>query len=539
MEYLAGDLRQMARTPLHESHVEALRACGEEVRVAAGQLVADIGDPIEHFLYLLEGEVKILDPQTRKPYLPHGLGPTQFLGDIAFLNGGSYAMPFLATKDTRLLRVPREDVLALMSKIPEMSDIILSVFTARRRRQIEDQDGVMVLIGADQDRNIRRIASFAARNRLPFRSYDLAEAAGVAEAKACAVPLHQPAVIIGKNQVMADPTPEKVAALFGLGLEMCREQAVDVLIVGGGPSGVAAAVYAGAEGLSALVVEDLAVGGQAGTSSRIENYMGFPTGISGGDLVWRGHVQAMKFGTRFAMPLRVTALERRDDGLYCATLNDGAEICARAVVVATGVQYRRLPIEGLERFEGLGVYYAATEMEARWCKGGDVYIVGGGNSAGQAAMYLSRTAAHVHVLVRCSSLATSMSEYLSSRLEADPAITIHYGTQVTALRGAAHLDGLTLKSADGLRDVDTRGLFLMVGAAPNTDWLSGLCALDERGFVLTGEAVGADSPYATSAEGIFAVGDVRAGSVKRVASAVGEGSVVISKVWECVNAHSS
>ena len=203
--------------------------------------------------------------------------------------------------------------------------------------------------------------------------------------------------------------------------------------------------------------------------------------------------------------------------------------------MATGVQYRRLPIEGLEGLEGVGVYYAATETEARYCKGSDIYVVGGGNSAGQAAMYLSRTAAHVHLLVRGKSLAASMSDYLSSRLEADPLITIHYETQVHALRGDNYLKGMTIAGPEGERDVETNGLFLMVGAAPNTEWLSGLCKLDHRGFVLTGEDAGAESPYATSGEGIYAVGDVRAGSVKRVASAVGEGSVVISKVWEFVN----
>ncbi len=536
MESLAGDLRTMARTPLYPSHVEALRANGKEITFAAGDIVAEIGDPIEHFLYLLEGEVEVLDPQTRKRFLPYALGPTQFIGDISFLNGGSYSMPFRAAKDTRLLSVPRDKVLELMSKIPEMSDIILSVYTARRRRQIEDQDSAIILIGADQDRDIRRIASFASRNRLPFRSLDIGKGEAREKAEQCHIALDQPAVIIGDGQVMEDPSPAKLAALFGLSLEMCKEQVIDVLIVGGGPSGVAAAVYAGAEGLSALVIEDIAVGGQAGTSSRIENYMGFPTGISGGDLVWRGHVQAMKFGTRFAMPLRAVKLERRDDGLYCATLNDGTEICARAVVVATGVQYRRLPIEGLEGLEGVGVYYAATETEARYCKGSEIYIVGGGNSAGQAAMYLSRTAAHVHLLVRGKSLAASMSDYLSSRLEADPSITIHYETQVHALHGEDYLEGMTVAGPDGEREVETNGLFLMVGAAPNTEWLSGMCKLDDRGFVLTGEDAGAESPYATSCDGIYAVGDVRAGSVKRVASAVGEGSVVISKVWEYVNA---
>ncbi|RZK87459.1 MAG: thioredoxin-disulfide reductase, partial [Methylobacterium sp.] len=314
------------------------------------------------------------------------------------------------------------------------------------------------------------------------------------------------------------------------------DEAFDVLIVGGGPAGVAAGVYAGAEGLRALVVEDVAIGGQAGTSSRIENYMGFPTGISGADLVWRGEVQAMKFGTRFAMPRRVAKLERLEDGDFCATFENGQRVRGRTVVVATGVQYRRLPIDRLEAFEGAGVYYAATDIEARYCRNAETVVIGGGNSAGQAAMFLSRSARHVRLVVRGQSLAASMSQYLSSRLEADPAITIEYGSEVSALHGNDRLEAVSVRSvADGtVRLVVTCAVFVMVGAAPNTRWLSGLIALDDHGFVLTGEAVGATSPYATSHPGIFAVGDVRAGSVKRVASSVGEGSVVISKVWDYV-----
>jgi thioredoxin reductase (NADPH) len=281
------------------------------------------------------------------------------------------------------------------------------------------------------------------------------------------------------------------------------------------------------------------VGGQAGTSSRIENYMGFPTGISGADLVWRGEVQAMKFGTRFAVPRRVDSLARQDDGLFCATLDDGIRVLARSVLVATGVQYRRLPLDGLERFEGAGVYYAATESEARYCRNTEVIVVGGGNSAGQAAMYLSRSARHVHVLVRKNSLAASMSNYLTSRLEADPKITIHFESEIDELRGDDFLQQVCIKrnSQTGNLTMDTSAVFLMVGAAPNTKWLSDLVDLDPRGFVKTGDDVGQSSPYATSCAGIYAVGDVRAGSVKRVASSVGEGSVVISAMWQYLKDH--
>jgi thioredoxin reductase (NADPH) len=386
------------------------------------------------------------------------------------------------------------------------------------------------------DRDIRRIAEFMSRNRIPYTSLALGSPEAEVLARSCWLERNRPAVIFGRD-VVRDPTPEKIARLLGLNRDLVDDEAFDVLIVGGGPAGVAAGVYAGAEGLRALVVEDVAIGGQAGTSSRIENYMGFPTGISGADLVWRGEIQAMKFGTRFAMPRRVVQLDRMDDDSLCATFDNGQRVRAPAVVVATGVQYRRLPIDRLAEFEGSGVYYAATDIEARHCRDTEVVIIGGGNSAGQAAMFLSRSARCVRLLVRGTSLASSMSSYLSSRLEADPAITIEYEAEVSALHGGDTLDGVTIRNArtKTTRMIDTCALFIMVGAAPNTGWLSGLVDLDDKGFVKTGTAVGAESPYATSYPGIFAVGDVRAGSVKRVASSVGEGSVVISKVWEFLN----
>jgi thioredoxin reductase (NADPH) len=424
-----------------------------------------------------------------------------------------------------------------MSRNPEMSDIIIGVFAARRRRQLEQGDGALRLVGEDHSIAIRRVAEFASRNHIPFQSFPLASAEALAAADQCGISEATPAVIFGRDQVIADPNPSKIAALLGLDIKIDADEEYEVLIVGGGPAGVAAAVYAGAEGLRGLVAEDLAIGGQAGTSSRIENYMGFPTGISGADLVWRGEVQAMKFGTRFTVPLRATSIAQREDGSFQLGFDDGQFVCARAVVVATGVEYRRLPLPRLEDFEGNGVYYAATEIEARYCRDTEAVIVGGGNSAGQAAMYLSRNATHVHVVVRGTSLAASMSSYLSERLQADGRITIHYQSEVEALEGADRLEQLTIRNrADGSgRRINTRALFIMVGAAPNTAWLGGLVELDEKGFIRTGTDCGQrDAPYATSCPGIYAVGDVRAGSVKRVASAVGEGSVVISHVYRHV-----
>jgi thioredoxin reductase (NADPH) len=446
-------------------------------------------------------------------------------------------LPARAVKDSRVLAVAREPMLALMRAVPEMSDIIVTVLAGRRRRLIESNESSLTVIGAEESRELRRIVAFAGRNRIPVRMLPLKDPEALHTAEVCAIVPDAPAVIFGKDRVIEAPTPEKIARLLGLDLDVADGTVFDVLIVGGGPAGIAAGVYAGAEGLSALVLDDLAIGGQAGQSSRIENYMGFPTGISGADLCWRGEVQAMKFGTRFAVPRRAERLARQEDGSFRATLDDGRSVCARAVVVATGVQYRRLPLDRLEHFEGAGIYYAATDVEARYCRDTEVVVIGGGNSAGQAAMYLSRTARHVHVLVRGPSLAASMSDYLLSRLEKDPRITIHYRAEMTALHGGDRLEAVTIRDNANAQDwrIDARAVFVMVGAAPNTGWLSGLVALDGKGFVLTGQAAGRLSDYETSAPGIFAVGDVRAGSVKRVASAVGEGSVVISHVWSHVN----
>ena len=532
MESLARDLREMQRMPLTDEHVRRIRRIGRERTWRAGEIVQRPGERADTFTYVEEGEIEVLDPYTGANELDAKLGPGQFMGEIVFLSGGTWFGTMRAASDVRAIEAPREAMLELMRDVPEISDIVVTVFSARRRRLVEEGDSALILVGAEADRDLRRLQAFAGRNRIPTRTYELGSEEAAALAERCGIDGSLPFVVFGEGQVIADATPRAVARHLGLDLELGSGDPVDVLIVGGGPAGVAAGVYAGAEGLSALVVEDLTIGGQAGTSSRIENYMGFPTGISGADLCWRGEVQAMRFGTRFAVPRRAARIERAEDG-FCVTLEDGDRLCARAVIVATGVQYRRLPLDRLEVFEGAGVYYAATDVEARFCRGSEVAVIGGGNSAGQAAMFLSRTAAHVHVVVRGDGLAASMSDYLSSRLEREPRVTIHYRTRVTALHGDDALEAVTIHDAMGGEDwrLPTRALFVMAGAAPNTGWLSDLVALDDRGFVLTGPEAGAADSFATSEPGVFAVGDVRAASVKRVASAVGEGSVVISQVW--------
>ncbi|MEM1429060.1 MAG: FAD-dependent oxidoreductase [Pseudomonadota bacterium] len=537
METLAADLRTMVRTPLAPEHVTAMRKVGAVATVPARTDLVTTGDHADKFIYVISGEVEAVNPATNGRYGGASLGPGQFFGEITFLNGGRVMMGARTCTESELLTVDRNEMLALMSRIPEMSDIIVTVMAARRRRLLESNEAALVLIGSEDSRDLRQIAAFASRNRIPFRELTRDDPEAVALAQTCGVDLEEPRVVYGDSYVFDAPTPRSIAQVLGLDLSFDEDEVHDVVIVGGGPAGVAAGVYAGSEGLNSLVLEDLTIGGQAGTSSRIENYMGFPTGISGADLAWRGEVQAMKFGTRFAVPRRAAALQI-EDGEFHITLEDGDRVCARSVVVATGVQYRRLPLDGLERLEGAGVYYAATDVEARYCRETEVAVIGGGNSAGQAAMFLARTAAHVHVLVRSDSLAASMSAYLRDRLEKNPRITIHYRTQVSMLHGETALEGVSItdRNAGQTWRLRTGGLFVMVGAAPNTAWLSGLVDLDDKGFVATGESVGASTAYGTSQPGIFAVGDVRAGSVKRVASAVGEGSVVISRVWDWLNA---
>ncbi|MGB3471457.1 MAG: FAD-dependent oxidoreductase [Erythrobacter sp.] len=534
MEQIGQDLETMRRVPLADAHVAAICEIGAERTYRAGEIVAEIGEPMDTFVYVLEGEIEVVNPYTNERMLESALGPTQFMGEIGFLNRGTNYLRMRASVDTRVIEAPRTAMLDLMSRVPELSDHIITVFSARRRKQFELSNGSVKVIGADRDPAVQEVERFLSRNRIPFESYDM-DARDAETNKVCDLTGHEPSVILGTDTKLEDPTPRKVAQFLNLDLDICSQRTFDLLIVGGGPAGVAAAVYAGSEGLDALVIEDMAVGGQAGTSSRIENYMGFPTGISGTDLTYRGQIQALKFGTRFVMPRRVKALERREDGSFCATLDGDDEtideICANAVLVSTGVQYRRLPLENLRELEGSGVFYSATEMEARFCGQTEAVVIGGGNSAGQAAMFLSRTAKHVHLVVRSGSLASSMSSYLTSRLEADPRVTIHYHAQVTALHGEKWLSGVTFSKPDGETHIDTTALFIMIGAAPNTKWLSGLVETDGKGFVLTGSAVGRESPFETGTDGIFAVGDVRSGSVKRVASAVGEGSVVVSQIW--------
>jgi thioredoxin reductase (NADPH) len=428
LERSAPDLATYVRTPLAEAHVAHLRSIGEIVTFAPGDTLVAFGAPNEALFYILEGEAAAYDEVSSTRYGNATLGPTQFTGEMSFLTGGRALLTNKAETPITAIRVPRAALLEALAAIPEMSDIIVTVFAARRRRLIESGQAGLTLIGAEADRSLRRIEAFAAQNRIPYRALPLGSPEATVLASRCGITPGAPAVVLGEREVVADPSPRTLARRLGLDLAVEEGAEFEVVIVGSGPAGLAAGVYAGAEGLRGLVIDELAVGGQAATSSRIENYMGFPTGISGADLCARGEIQALKFGTRFAVPRRVTAAQAVEKG-FELTLDDGVAVRAGAVVIATGVQYRRLPLERLEHFEGAGVSYAATELEARHVQRRGAIIVGGGNSAGQAAMFLSRRASHVHLVVRGKSLAASMSDYLIERIRRNPAIKLHFETR--------------------------------------------------------------------------------------------------------------
>jgi thioredoxin reductase (NADPH) len=393
----------------------------------------------------------------------------------------------------------------------------------------------MVMIGPHESPAMLELEEFAARNTIPYRCLapdDPAAGELLAQTETAADGAVQ--VIVRGKELLTNPSVSQIACAVGLDLAVDHRETADLVVVGTGPAGLATAVYGASEGLTTIAVEAVAIGGQAGTSSRIENYLGFPTGISGWELAFRAEVQAVKFGARITVPRRATRL-LPGDGAYVVQLDDTTELRGRSVVIATGARYRRLGLPRESDFEGAGIYYAATELETRYCRNDDVVVVGGGNSAGQAAVFLAGSAPRLHLVYRGRDLNQGMSQYLISRLERTPNVAIHTGTEIAELHGSERLESVTIETSDGEREtIDTRAVFVMIGADPRTEWLRDALELDDRGFIVTGKP-GMDgrlplSPYETSLPGVFAVGDVRSGSVKRVASAVGEGSVVVQAV---------
>ena len=508
-----------------------LESVGDVLQPEPGELLWDEGDAYDLYL-VLAGGIFLVD--RRDDRVSFVVEARDFVGELGMLMGQPAFLAGVAMADTMLLRVRVEDLTRLMATSTELSDVLLSAFDARRRMLTRSGEGGLILAG-DDDRDMHRLQEFAERNHVPYRTVLRSDRSAWTElAAACALPETGTAVVTGRRRILTQPTTRDLAAAVGLDLSGLPGQArCDLLVVGAGPAGLAAAVYGASEGLDVVIAEDVALGGQAGTSSRIENYLGFPRGIAGSELARSAMLQAVKFGARLVSPRSVTGLSRAPDGFH-VRLDDHTDVAARAVVVASGVQYRRLEIPGVAEFDGRGVYYAATELEARACLGQNVVVVGGANSAGQAALFLAQHVDHVHVVVRRESVAETMSTYLARRLVHHERITVHARSRLTSATGEKRLSEVTWR--DERRQESVRlgaaGLFLMIGAVPRTGWLRDAgVELDPKGFVTT------RGTFETSVAGLFAVGDVRAGSVKRVASAVGEGSVVVSAVHSYLREH--
>ena len=537
------------RSPvLDAAELEVLRGYGTERDVAAGEVLFADGDETYDLIVILEGTAEIIQGYGQPgATLIAGYGRSQFLGEIGMLTGQRAYLTAVATSAGRILAVPAARLRAVMASEPGLSDLILRTFLLRHSILMRRGAG-LTLIGSRFDPGTRRLLEILARNRLVSTWLDL-EASPEAEAvlRGLDLPVADlPIVIIpGRGALLRNPGGR--ALLDALGMSGAEGPypagACDLLVVGGGPAGLAASVYGASEGLATTLAEETALGGQAGTSSRIENILGFPAGLSGEELAARAALQAQKFGVRIKLAARAMSLSSAD-GLHQVSFDDGETVQAKSVIIATGAQYNRLPLDRLADFEGVGVYYAATQAEAQACGTSPAAVVGGGNSAGQAALFLSRSSAKVHMLIRGDALEASMSRYLINRITQNPRIIVSPRTQVTALTGTGQLEGVRIRRASRARpesELPVRGLFVFIGARPGTGWLAGQLAEDSHGFLLTGS----DIPVArlddenmnplfleTSRPGIFAVGDVRSGSVKRAAASIGEGSMAVRLVFD-------
>lgn len=522
---------------LSEEMMARVRNYGEEEAVAPGQVLFRRGDRRADFFVVAAGEIAIVrqsDTGGDEILITHQ--PHQFTGELDQVSERALLVEGRSTADGRVIRVHHSDLSRLMSSEPDIGELIMRAFILRRMGFLYHGQAGVVLIGEPNDGDTQRLERFIIRNSYPLRTVDpktdpaaanLMEIFSVGEGEL-------PVVISPDRAVLSNPSLPDLADHLGLTERFDPAEIWDVVVVGAGPAGLAAATYAASEGLSTAVIETLAPGGQAGTSSKIENYLGFPTGISGQALAGRALVQAQKFGTRMSVSRAAVALDCTVHP-FTIRLEDDQVVQARAVVVATGAHYRKLDVADYARFEGHGIHYAATAMEAKLCSGLDVVVVGGGNSAGQAAMYLSQHVGHVHLLVRGAGLAATMSDYLVQRIHRSPRITLYAHSEVTKLEGDHLLSGVTWtdRSTGAQTQVPAHALFVMIGARPNTDWVKDCLPLDDSGFVITGmpsETAPGASPYETSRPGIYAVGDVRSGSVKRVAAGVGEGSVVVQAI---------
>ncbi len=525
-----------------------IRAVSTLRRVEAGEVLFSPGDVDVPFFAFLSGRMEIIQSSLdgERLIIAHGAGT--FTGELSMITGQRCMVLGRVVEPGEVLELSRQGLRSLIARDAELSEIIMRAFILRRLALITNGLGNLVLLGSRHSAATLRLREFLGRNGYPFVFVDLdTDKASQDLLDRFSVKLEEiPVVICNAGNVLRNPSIPKLADCLGLNLGVDNGQVRDVIIVGAGPSGLATAVYAASEGLDALLVETEAPGGQAGSSSKIENYLGFPTGVSGQELASRALTQAQKFGAKMLVAHSVVKLDC-DRRPYKIVLDDGKTLLARAIVIATGAQYKKPAIENLAKFEGQGVYYGATYIEAQLCGSDEVIVVGGGNSAGQAAVYLSQTARKVHMLVRSGGLAETMSRYLIQRIAENPAIDLHLKTEITGLDGDTSLQCVRwIDKATGQTSAhEIRHVFIMAGASPRTDWLRGCVELDDKGFIITGRdldpLLGTKGSQAwpltrppqmleTSLPGVFAVGDVRAGNVKRVASAVGEGAISVHLV---------
>ena len=531
---------------LGDEQVETLTRVGERRRTQPGEVLYAQGEPTSDFFVVLEGLVAIVEGFGDEEKVVGVHGPRRFLGELGLLAGQPAYVGAVVAEPGEVLVVPIKSLRQLVLGDPVLGDLILRAYLMRRSLLIKLGSGFRI-VGSCYSPDTKRLLEFAARNRLPHRFVDLDKDSQAEELlrQLGVAPEDTPVVVLREAEVLRNPDNAELARRLGLRRPEPDRGVYDLLVVGAGPAGLAAAVYGASDGLTVSAVEALATGGQAGTTSRIENYLGFPSGISGSELAERSVIQADKFGVRIAVPSGARSMQPHD-GNYVVGLEDGAEVISRAVVIATGARYRRLAVPDIERFEGISVYYAATLHEARECRSEPLAVVGGGNSAGQAAVFLADTS-QVYLLVRGRDLTENMSRYLVDQVERHPSIEVLRCTEVRELGGRKTLEAVVVENnqTGELRKLPARALFVFIGASPHTAWLSGTVALDKDGFVLTG--TDADKfrvedvwrhvsrpplVLETSRPGVFAAGDVRRGSIKRMASAVGEGAMAIRLVYE-------
>ena len=535
LKSLGSDFRwELAFPDLTEDMVARLQAYGNQESFPAGAVLYTDGDRKIDMFVVLEGEVEIYLPSTEgdaKVFARHR--KHNFTGEFNLLNSQGALVEARTIAPSTLLRISRTRFDRLMRTEGDIANVIVAACIWRRIGIVKAASSGVILQGRSGDDQMMLLQRFFVRNNYPHRIVNIS----AEDTENDCAPL--PAVILSDGRTMRRPSIPELADELGITELPDPEMTCDVAVVGAGPAGLAAAVYAASEGLCTTVIEGMAPGGQAGASSKIENYLGFPAGISGQQLATRAQLQALKFGVHFAISREVITVEQLD-GIHKLTLQGGHQVCARTVVVASGAQYRKLGVNNYVKYENRGLYYAATAMESVLCRDQEVIVVGGGNSAGQASLFLSGIAKHVHHLVRGPSFAETMSQYLISRIENSSHITVHTKSEIVELDGDPSLEKVTWANLNtGERTArNISNVFVMIGAEPNTGWLFGTVRLDKKGFILTGGTDGFDkSPYATSMPGIYAVGDARANSVKRVASAVGEGSVVISYIHRYLADH--